>query len=91
MEGTYTGIVDRIVQDRWAVFEISKDGEWVAELNTAVEEVPEEHRYEGAVFDVEIEGEEILKMHHRPEKEQERRERIRKKAEDLFEPLDSDE
>lgn len=91
MKGTYTGIIDRIVEDKWAVFEITKDGEWVAEINTMIEEVPDECQYSGALFDVEIEDDEILEMYHRPEQEQERRERIRKKSERVFEPLDNKE
>lgn len=76
MAGTYTGIIDRVVQDRWVVFEISEDGEWVAEINTEVENLPEGYRYSGAQFDVEVADGELVDMHPRPDKQRARHERI---------------
>ena len=81
MNGTYTGIIDRIVDGKHVVLEVSKDEEWVGEINTSVEEIPEEYQYEGALFEVEIQNDELVGICHQPGKERERRERVKRKME----------
>lgn len=94
--GTYTGIVDRIVDGRHAVFEISEDGEYVGEVVTEVEVLPEDGRYDGALFRVEVEDDDLVALDHRPERERKRRERIREQSqaqlttEDDLDPDDLD-
>lgn len=79
-DGTYTGIVDRIVDGTHAVVEISADGEYVGEVVTDVEALPEDRRYDGVLFRVEVEDDELVALDHRPERERTRRERIREQS-----------
>lgn len=79
-DGTYTGIVDRIVDGEHAVFEILEDGEYVGEVVTGVELLPEDCRYDGALFRVEVEHDELVALDHRPERERKRRERVREQS-----------
>lgn len=55
MNGIFTGIIDRIVDGEHAVFEISKDGEWIGEIVTDVDDLLEDLQYEGALYEVEVE------------------------------------
>lgn len=79
-DGTYTGTVDRTVDGEHAVFVISEDGEYVGEVVTEVEVLPENCRYDGALFRVEVEDDELVALDHHPERERKRRERIREQS-----------
>lgn len=82
-DGTYTGVVDRIVDGEHAVFEVTDDGEFVDELVVDVETLPEEVRYEGAMCRVEVVDDALADAEHRPEAERERRERVSEKLDRL--------
>ncbi len=73
-DGTYTGVLDRIVDGKTAVVLLEADGEVHEELNVPVERLPEAGRHDGAVFDVTVEAGEAREFTHRPEVERERRE-----------------
>jgi len=61
MDGTYTAVVDRIVDGETAVVLIEDDGDVVEEYNLDVEELPTEAD-EGGVLEVRIDNGELVRM-----------------------------
>lgn len=91
MTETYTAVVDRIVDGETAVLLLEGDDGVGDERTLGVESLPEEGRHEGAVFDVELEADELRGMTYRPSEERERRRDARERFDRLSERLsDSD-
>lgn len=82
MNGTYTGVIDRIVDGETAVVLVESDDEVVEQFDLAVELVPASGRHEGAVFEITADDDHIG-MRYRPETEADRREA----AQDRFDRL----
>lgn len=89
-DGTYTGVVDRIVDGETAVVLLEADDDVRAELDVPAERLPEAGRHEGAVFDVAVEEGDASEFIHRPEAERERRERAQERFDRLSKRLDEE-
>jgi len=85
---TYTATMDRIVDDEHAVLLVEEDGTVVDEFVVAVGEVPAEGRFEGAVFEVEVQGEELVGMVYLDEETVERGEAAQERLDRLSRSLD---
>lgn len=88
--GTYTGVVDRIVDGKTAVILLEADGETVEQLDVAVEELPDEGRHEGAIFELVVDDGEIRDWQYRPATERRRREEAQDRLDRLSERLDDE-
>ena len=87
MDGTYTGVLDRIVDEATAVLLLESDGEVVEQLDLDVEAVPDEGRHEGAVFEVTLAGGELDRLRYRPDEERERRAAVQNRFDRLSKRL----
>ena len=74
LDGTYTGVIDRIVDGKTAVILLEADGEVRDQRDVLVGRVPEDARKEGSVLTVTIEGGEIERLEYRPVETEDRRE-----------------
>ena len=83
IDGTYTGVIDRIVDDETAVILIEDDGEVRDQRDVPVERVPEDACKEGSVLAVTIEGGEIERLKYQPEETEERRESAQERLDRL--------
>lgn len=83
MDGTYTGVLDRIEDGETAVLLLESDGETVDQREVDVAVLPESGQHEGAVFEVTVEAGEVADFELQPETEAERREA----AQDRFDSL----
>ncbi len=86
MNGTFTGVIDRIVDGETAVILIEDDGEVVDEYNLSVENIPSKSD-EGAVLQVRIEDGEIVQMDYLDKKTESRRQAAQDKFDRLSERL----
>lgn len=83
IDGTYTGVIDRIVDDETAAILIEDDGEVRDQRDIPVERVPEDAHKEGSVLAVTIEDGEIERLEYRPEETEERRESMQDRLDRL--------
>ena len=92
MDGEYTAVVDRIVDGETAVVLIEADGEQdvIEQFDIPVEELPDECG-SGSVLSVVIADDEIVEMTFRPEKTQNRRERMQEQFDRLSKRLGDEE
>lgn len=90
MNGTYTGVVDRIVDDTTAVVLLEDDGDTVEQLDLAVERLPADGRHEGALFEVTMDEGTPVDFAYQPNRESNRRERLQSKFDRLSRRLDED-
>lgn len=72
MNGTYTAVIDRIVDGETAVVLLESDEEVVDQFDIGVEVVPADGRHEGAVFEITVENDRV-EMRYQPETEADRR------------------
>lgn len=86
MDGTYTGTVDRVV-DETAVLLLEADGEVIEEVTVPVSQLPSEAQDDGGVLSVTVEDSEVVAVEYQAEETRERRSRIRDKLERLSERL----
>ncbi|MFC6768529.1 DUF3006 family protein [Natrinema soli] len=93
MRETHTAVLDRIVDGATAVLLLEDDGTVVDELTIAVEELPDDGRHEGAVFDatVDRDARKLLEATYREEVERDRRESARDRFDRLSERLSDEE
>ena len=82
INGTYTAVIDRIVDGETAVVLLESDDEIVDQFDLDVELVPADGQHEGAVFEITVDDDRI-EMRYKPETEAERREA----AQDRFDRL----
>ncbi|SIS03630.1 DUF3006 domain-containing protein [Natronorubrum thiooxidans] len=85
-----TAVLDRIVDGETAVLLLEADGTVVDERTLAVERLPEEGRHEGAVFDVDLEGETLRELTYRSSETQDRRQAMQERFERLSERFDDE-
>ncbi len=86
MDGTYTAVVDRIVDGETAVVLIEDGGDVVEEYNLAVEDLPTEAD-EGGVLEVSIEHGELVRMDYLADETAARRQSAQDKFDRLSERL----
>lgn len=89
MTETYTGVIDRIVDDI-AVLLLETEGETVDQHDLPIDAVPEAGRHEGAVFEVTVEDGELRELSYRPETESDRREAAQDRFDRLSKRLDEE-
>jgi len=82
MDGTYTAVVDRIVDGETAVVLVEDDGEVVEEYTLAVDDLPTEAD-EGGVLEISIDHGELVQMDYLPDETAARRQ----SAQDRFDRL----
>ncbi|MCU4744107.1 DUF3006 domain-containing protein [Natronoglomus mannanivorans] len=87
MDGTYTGVVDRIVDGETAVILLEEDDQVIDQLDVAAGRLPEPVQTDGGVLSVTLEDDEVVSMVYRPEKTRARRESAREKLDRLSERL----
>ncbi|MFP8890169.1 DUF3006 domain-containing protein [Natrialbaceae archaeon A-CW2] len=87
MDGTYTGVVDRIVNGETAVILLEEDGEVVDQLYLPVDRVPERARNDGGVVSVMLETGEVDSIAYLPDETRRRRESAQSKLDRLSKRL----
>lgn len=73
MDGTYTGVVDRVEDGQTAVILIEEDGDVIEQFDVPVDRLPEPAQECGGVVSVTIENEELVDIAYRAEETRERR------------------
>lgn len=91
IDGTYRCVIDRIVDGQTAVLLIEEDGETIAERTCPVETVPNAARHDGAIVTAQITEQAVEITEYHPDHEQQRRERLQKRFNDLSRRLGEDE
>jgi len=87
MDGTYTGVVDRIEDGEIAVILLEEDEQVIKQVDVPVDQLPEPAQTDGGVLSVTLETDEVVSMEYRPDATRERRESIREKLDRLSERL----
>jgi Protein of unknown function (DUF3006). len=84
MDGTFTGVVDRIVDDTTAVVLVEEDGEVIEQVTVPATELPAQSRNEGGRVSLTVRDDDLVSMEHVEEDTSEREER----AESIQEKFD---
>lgn len=79
MNGTFTGVVDRVVDGETAVILLEDDGEVIEQYDVPVEELPRAARDDGGILSVTVRDGEIVGMEYEARETRSRRESIREK------------
>lgn len=95
MDGTYTGVVDRIVDGETAAIlleseeseEAGDENRSIDQLEVGADRLPREGRYEGAVLTVTVADGEFVGAEHREKESEERREALQERFDRLSERL----
>lgn len=82
INGTYTAVIDRIVDGETAVVLLESDDEIVDQFDIDIELVPADGQHEGAVFAMTVDDDRV-EMRYQPETEADRR----AAAQDRFDSL----
>lgn len=72
MDGTFTGVVDRIVDGKTAVILLEDDGAVVEQFDVDVTEVPTDARTDGSVLAVTVVDGEFVDVEYLPEETESR-------------------
>jgi len=72
MTGTYTAVVDRIVDGETAVLLLESDDEVIDQLDVDIGLVPADGQHEGAVFEMTVDDNSVA-LRYQPETEADRR------------------
>lgn len=83
MSERYTAVLDRIVDGETAVLLLEDEGNVVDQLDLAIEDLPEEGAFEGAVFEVEMAEGAVVSMEFKKERTEQRLEHAREKFDRL--------
>ena len=83
MSERYIAVLDRIVDEETAVLLLEDAGDVVDQVDLAVEELPEEGAFEGAVFEVEIAEGAVVTLEFREERTESRLEHARERFDQL--------
>jgi len=89
MSDTYTAVVDRIVEGQ-AVLLLEADGETVDQCDLPADDLPEDGRHEGAVFEATVEDGTVTELQYRPGTEADRREAAQDRFDRLSKRLDEE-
>jgi len=82
MDGTYLGVIDRIVDGETAVILVEDEGEVVKQFDVAVDELPDDAA-ERAVLEIEVDGDNLVSIEFLREETESRQE----VAQDRFDRL----
>lgn len=85
MDGTFTGVVDRVVDDTTAVVLVEGDGEIIEQVTVPAEDLPAAG--EGERLSLTFREDDLVSVEHTPEATREREESIREKLDRLSRPL----
>lgn len=83
MSERYIAVLDRIVDEETAVLLLEDAGDVVDQLDLAVEELPEEGAFEGAVFEVELAEGAVVTLEFKKERTERRLEDARERFDRL--------
>lgn len=86
MNGTYTGVIDRIVDGQTAVVLVEEDDAVIEQFDIPVKDLPDDAR-DGGLLSVVIEHDEIVNIEFLPEKTSDRRAAIQDKLDRVSRPL----
>jgi len=87
MDGTYTGVVDRIEDGEIAVILLEENGQVIEQVDVPVGRLPEPAQTDGGVLSVMLEDGDIVSMEYRPDATRDRRESAQEKLDRLSEKL----
>jgi len=87
MDGTYTGVVDRIEDGEIAVILLEENGQVIEQVDVPVARLPEPAQTDGGVLSVVLENGEITSMEYRSDATRDRRESAQEKLDRLSEKL----
>ncbi|MFC4540495.1 DUF3006 domain-containing protein [Halosolutus amylolyticus] len=87
MDGTYTGVVDRIEDGEIGVILLEEDEEVIEQVDVPADRLPEPAQTDGGVLSVTLENDEVVAMEYRPDATRDRRESAREKLNRLSEKL----
>ncbi|MFD1564379.1 DUF3006 domain-containing protein [Haloarchaeobius amylolyticus] len=87
MDGTYTGVVDRIEDGEIAVILLEENEQVIEQVDVPVGRLPEPAQTDGGVLSVMLEDGEITSMEYRPDATRDRRESAQEKLDRLSEKL----
>lgn len=87
MNGTYTAVVDRIVDGKTAVLLLEDGDELVAQVDLPVAQLPETARHEGVVLTVEMVAGDVKSVQHKPDETRKRRKAAKERLDRLSTPL----
>ncbi|RZV06518.1 DUF3006 domain-containing protein [Natrinema hispanicum] len=87
MDGTYTGVVDRIEDGEIAVILLEENGQVIEQVDVPVGRLPEPAQTDGGVLSVMLEDGDITSMEYRPDATRDRRESAQEKLDRLSEKL----
>ena len=83
MNGTYIGVIDRIVDGKTAVVLLEDDGEVIEQLDVPVSDLPADGRTAGSVLAVEVADGEFVAAEYLPRETEQRQEAIEEKLDRL--------
>ena len=87
MDGTYTGVVDRIEDGEIAVILLEENEQVIEQVDVPVGRLPEPAQTDGGVLSVMLEDGDIVSMEYRPDATRDRRESAQEKLDRLSEKL----
>ncbi|MFA9418165.1 DUF3006 domain-containing protein [Natrinema sp. HArc-T2] len=87
MDGTYTGVVDRIEDGEIAIILLEENGQVIEQVDVPVARLPEPAQTDGGVLSVTLEDGDIVSMEYRPDATRDRRESAQEKLDRLSEKL----
>ncbi|GAB7092545.1 hypothetical protein JCM18237_28160 [Halorubrum luteum] len=87
MNGTYTAVVDRIVDGKTAVLLLEDGDEVIDQIDLPVERLVKQAQHEGVVLTVEMVAGEIDSIQYEPQETRERRESAKERLDRLSTPL----
>ncbi len=87
MDGTYTAVVDRIVDGENAVILLEEDGEVIEQLDIPADQLPAPVQEDGGVVAVTVQEGALESIEYLPETTQKRRQSAQRKLDRLSKPL----
>ena len=91
MDGTYTAILDRIVDGETAVLLLEADGAVIDQFDVEPGRLPDDGQHEGAVFEVRIDEGSLVDAIYRPDETEDRLEAARERFDRLSTRLGDEE
>ncbi|WP_265112265.1 DUF3006 domain-containing protein [Halosolutus halophilus] len=87
MDGTYTGVVDRIEDGKIAVVLLEEGEQVIEQIDVPADRLPEPAQTDGGVLSVTLEEGEVVSMEYRADATRDRRESAQEKLDRLSEKL----
>ncbi|KDE57489.1 hypothetical protein EL22_11790 [Halostagnicola sp. A56] len=87
MDGTYTGVIDRIEDGGIAVILLEENEQVIEQVDVPADRLPEPAQTDGGVLSVTFEEGEITSIEYRPDATRDRRESAQAKLDRLSEKL----